>query len=236
MKRILFTLVCLTRLVSMQAQSNSSIEQDTSNAGLIALKLTPFTLARNMWFTAHLDYAFHSNFTASIGISPNFLAKGNSYERDSIWNYDNGDTTYYDYVKTKGYPGLSIDPEIRWYPKGVWNGWFFGLYSSQRFSSAKIDEEQFISQIATPGAVQYVPTKTGQYQMLKSRISVMGVQAGFVKRWGKRNEWLLDVFGGFGIKTTTFRFENYGSLYPDKYSVKPGIAGRLNFSIGYILK
>jgi hypothetical protein len=189
-----------------------------------------------MWFTAHIDYAFHPQFSASLGISPNFLAKGNSYSRDSIWNYNNGDTTYYDYLKTKGYPGMSLDPEIRWYPNGVWNGWFFGLYSSQRFSSAKIEEEKFIPQIGGSGAIQYVPTRTGNYQILKSRISVMGFQAGYVKRWGKRQEWFIDIFGGLGVKSTIFKFENYGSLYPDKTSVKPGIAGRLNGSIGYIIK
>jgi hypothetical protein len=236
MKSFVLTLLASCSILFAQSQNQMPSRNDSSSTGLIALKLTPLTLTRNMWFTAHVDYAFHPQFSASLGISPNFLAKGNSYSRDSIWNYDNGDTTFYDYLKTKGYPGMSLDPEIRWYPNGVWNGWFLGLYSSQRFSSAKIEEERFISQIGGSGSIQYVPTRTGNYQVLKSRVSVMGLQAGYVKRWGKRQEWLIDIFGGLGVKSTIFKYENYGSLYPDETFVKPGIAGRLNASIGYILK
>jgi hypothetical protein len=236
MKKQLLCGILTLLLINAHAQSIAPSTADSSAKGMLAIKLTPFTLLRNMWFTAHVDYAFHPQFSASLGLSPNFLAKGNAYERDSIWHYQGTDTSYFDYVKTEGNPGFSIDPEIRWYPKGVWNGWFFGLYSSQRFSSAKIEEREYLQQIAWPGVVQYIPTNTGNYQILRTHVSVTGFQMGYVQRWGKRKEWLIDIFAGLGIKSTTFQYENVGSLYPDVASSQPGIGGRFNFSIGYLLR
>ena len=235
MKQTLLLLLIAVQCNQMLSQTTPKSPLDSTQQGMLAVKITPFTLLRNMWFTAHVDYAFHPQFTASLGISPNFLAKGNSYQRDSIWHYQGTDTSYYDYVRTQGNPGFSFDPEVRWYPSGAWKGWFFGLYSSQRFSSAKIEEQEFLPQTAWPGVTQYIATRTGNYQILRTHVSVTGFQMGYVQSWGKKKEWLLDIFGGLGIKTTTFRFENAGSLYPDKDETKPGIGGRLNFSIGYLL-
>jgi len=236
MRKFLVLLFLFNTRIITSAQFSTDTSSLHSASENLAIKITPFTLARNMWFTAHVEYAFHPQFSISLGISPNFLAKGNSYQRDSILNINGTDTSYFDYVKSKGYPGFSLDPEIRWYPKGAWNGWFFGLYSSQRFSSTKLLEQQYISQVVSPGIQQYVPVNPGNYQMLKTHVGVMGFQMGYVAKWGTRKQWFLDAFTGLGIKTTTYRFTNFGSLYPDTNTSKPGIAGRFNFSIGYILK
>lgn len=75
MKKQLLCGILTLLLINAHAQSIAPSTADSSAKGMLAIKLTPFTLLRNMWFTAHVDYAFHPQFSASLGLSPNFFSQ-----------------------------------------------------------------------------------------------------------------------------------------------------------------
>ena len=184
----------------------------------IAVKITPFTFLKNQYFMLHGEYIIPGTEKLSIGlgIAPNMVPK-TSFLDDLADIAD--DNYYYQYNQDNwlenAKPGFAIDPELRWYFKEAYEGFFMGLYSSQRFSSG-VELEELYS---------------------KSHISIYGVQAGFCKTYGGDDNILLDVYFGAGSKNTNIKWTSKDLQGPGKMETdRSGIALRANVAIGYIFK
>ena len=87
-----------------------------------AIKISPFTFLKGQPVMIHYEHNVFKSFTMGVGVAP------------IMWGPIIGSLLY---PPTKFNTGIAIDPEIRWYAKNdkVMDGFFVGLYNSNRFSS-----------------------------------------------------------------------------------------------------
>jgi hypothetical protein len=166
-------------------------------------------------------------YTVSLGLSPNLLPKA---EGDLMDKQPNADSTFFydfDLDEAHSKSGFSIDPEFRMYTDEVFDGFYVGVYSSQRFSSARLLEME------TP-ANDSLATATGGYQELKTHIGVYGLQLGFEKLFGGRDRFVFDAYFGIGYKYTDRMYAKGVNLVnqPLFDSNRRTIATRGNVSFG----
>lgn len=196
-----------------------------------AIKYTPLVFFRNMKYTVHAEYMIPNSprISVALGISENLIPKSSGLD-----NYGGG--TYFQQNLDNSKAGFSLDPEVRMYSRKNMEGFYFGLYSSQRFSSSQLDE--FTDYLMDPvDSTYYYANPTGGFQNLNTRVSIYGAQIGFQKFQGKNDRFIIDVYAGGGTKITSRKYSDGNSMLVGGYEngVKRGIALRLNFSIGYLL-
>ena len=197
----------------------------------LAIKYTPLVFLRNMKYTVHAEYMIPNSprISVALGFSENLVPKSSGLE-----NFGGG--TYFQRNLDKGNAGFSIDPEVRMYTRKNMEGLYFGLYSSQRFSSNQLDE--YTDYLMDPvDSTYYYANPTGGFQNLNTRVSIYGAQIGYQKFQGKNDRFIIDVYAGGGTKITSRKYSDGNSMLVGGFtnSVRNGIALRLNFSIGYLL-
>jgi len=196
-----------------------------------AIKYTPLVFFRNMKYTVHAEYMIPNSprISVALGFSKNLIPKSSGLE-----TYAGG--TYFQQNLNNSHAGFSLDPEVRIYTRKNMEGLYFGLYSSQRFSSSQLDE--YTDYLMDPAdSTYYYANPTGGFQNLNTRVSIYGAQIGYQKFQGKNDRFIIDVYAGGGTKITSRKYTDGNSMLVGGYtnSVKNGVALRLNFSIGYLL-
>jgi hypothetical protein len=196
-----------------------------------AIKYTPIVFFRNMKYTVHAEYMIPNSprISVALGFSQNLIPKSSGLD-----NLAGG--TYFSQNLDNSNAGFSLDPEVRMYTRKNMEGFYFGLYSSQRFSSSQLDE--YNDYLMDPvDSTYYYANPTGGFQNLNTRVSIYGAQIGYQKFQGKDDRFIIDVYAGGGTKITSRKYTNGNSLLAGGYvnEVKNGIALRLNFSIGFLL-
>jgi hypothetical protein len=201
-----------------------SISQSTTKGSLI-VKVTPVTIFRNMLFTAHGEYAVSDQLTIGLGLSPNLAPKSNIL--DGI-TQETGNYTY-QWTSEGAKPLFSVDPEVRWYADNVMDGFFFGAYSSFRFSSSYLIEYN-------NSFGGFSNSETGNKLKMNTRVMVVGPQCGWEKLLGKSDRFVFDGFIGLGLKITSRSYsgEVEGPGYDNSSLASLGLRG--NVSIGYRIK
>lgn len=197
----------------------------------LAIKYTPLVFFRNMKYTVHAEYLIPKSprISIALGFSQNLLPKSSGLE-------NMGGGTYFQQNLDNSNAGFSLDPEVRMYTRKNMEGLYFGLYSSQRFSSNQLDE--FTDYFMDPvDSTYYYANPTGGFQNLNTRVSVYGVQIGYQKIQGADDRFILDVYAGGGTKITSRKYTDGNSMLAGGFtnSVGSGVALRLNFSIGFLL-
>ena len=212
---LLFSIVLLTLSASAQ----------------FAIKYTPIVFFRNMKYTVHAEYMIPNSprISVALGFSQNLVPKSSGLE-----NLAGG--TYFQQNTDNSNAGISLDPEVRMYTRKNMEGFYFGLYSSQRFSSNQLDE--YTDYLMDPAdSTYYYANPTGGFQNLNTRVSIYGAQIGYQKFQGQNDRFIIDVYAGGGTKITSRKYTDGNSMLTGGFtnSVKNGIALRLNFSIGFLL-
>jgi hypothetical protein len=212
MKKITFLTVMLFSMYQSMAQ--------------LAIKITPVTVLKNQLFMVHGEWFLpnQDQISLSLGVAPNLVPKLDAFgDIDDILNgsdftYEADEINYLTDAKS----GFSFDPELRWYADEQMDGFFLGLYSSQRFSSGVRLDEWFVG------------NPTGGYITSKSRVSVYGVQLGFEKLFGRNDHFVFDFYIGGGVKQTKYTW-NESNLFGPGRGEEPtyGLALRGNVAIGY---
>ncbi len=197
----------------------------------LAIKYTPLVFFRNMKYTVHAEYMIPNSprISAALGFSQNLFPKSSGLE-----DYAGG--TYFQQNLDNSNAGFSIDPEVRMYTRKNMEGFYFGLYSSQRFSSSQLDE--YADRFMDPAdSTYYYVNPTGGVQDLNTRVSIYGAQIGYQKFQGKNDRFVIDVYVGGGTKITSRKYSDGNSMLVGGFtnSVRNGVALRLNFSIGFLL-
>jgi hypothetical protein len=104
------------------------------------------------------------------------------------------------------------------------DGFFLGLYSSQRFSSVDFKETVFSS----PESNKIMP--------LRTHVGIYGLQLGFEKLFGKNDRVVFDFYFGLGAKITSRKFDTSDLIGPGfENNSTFGIATRGNIAIGYAI-
>ena len=196
-----------------------------------AIKYTPVVFLRNMKYTVHAEYMIPNSprISVALGFSQNLIPKSSGID-----NYSGG--TYFQQNLNNSNAGISLDPEVRIYTRKNMEGLYFGLYSSQRFSSSSLDE--YTDYLMDPvDSTYYYANPTGGVQDLNTRVSIYGAQIGYQKFQGKDDRFIIDVYAGGGTKITSRKYTDGNSMLVGGFanSTKNGIALRLNFSIGFLL-
>ena len=196
-----------------------------------AIKYTPIVFFRNMKYTVHAEYMIPNSprISVALGFSQNLIPKSSGLD-----NLAGG--TYFQQNLNKSNAGFSLDPEVRIYTRKNMEGLYFGLYSSQRFSSSSLDE--YNNYLMDPvDSTYYYANPTGGVQDLNTRVSIYGAQIGYQKFQGQNDRFIIDVYAGGGTKITSRKYADGNSMLVGGYtnSTKNGIALRLNFSIGFLL-
>jgi hypothetical protein len=202
-----------------------------SASAQFAIKYTPIVFFRNMKYTVHAEYMIPNSprISVAMGFSQNLVPKSSGLE-----NLAGG--TYFQQNTDNSNAGISLDPEVRIYTRKNMEGFYFGLYSSQRFSSNQLDE--YNDYLMDPAdSTYYYANPTGGFQNLNTRVSIYGAQIGYQKFQGKDDRFIIDVYAGGGTKITSRKYTDGNSMLTGGFtnSVKNGIALRLNFSIGFLL-
>ena len=202
-----------------------------SASAQFAIKYTPIVFFRNMKYTVHAEYMIPNSprISVALGFSQNLIPKSSGLD-------NNGGGTYFQQNLDNSNAGFSLDPEVRIYTRKNMEGFYFGLYSSQRFSSSQLDE--YTDYLMDPAdSTYYYANPTGGFQNLNTRVSIYGAQIGYQKFQGKDDRFIIDVYAGGGTKITSRKYTDGNSLLAGGYvnEVKNGIALRLNFSIGFLL-
>ena len=202
-----------------------------SASAQFAIKYTPIVFFRNMKYTVHAEYMIPNSprISVALGFSQNLIPKSSGLD-------NNGGGTYFQQNLDNSNAGISLDPEVRIYTRKNMEGFYFGLYSSQRFSSSQLDE--YTDYLMDPAdSTYYYANPTGGFQNLNTRVSIYGAQIGYQKFQGKDDRFIIDVYAGGGTKITSRKYTGGNSLLAGGYvnEVKNGIALRLNFSIGFLL-
>lgn len=196
-----------------------------------AVKYSPLVFFRNMKYTVHAEYMIPNSprVSVALGFSQNLIPKSSGLD-----NLAGG--TYFQQNLNNSNAGFSLDPEVRMYTRKNMEGFFFGLYSSQRFSSSQLDE--YNDYLMDPvDSTYYFANPTGGFQNLNTRVSIYGAQIGYQKFLGDEDRFLFDFYAGGGTKITSRKYSDGNAMLTGGYtnSVKSGIALRLNFSIGFLL-
>ena len=202
-----------------------------SASAQFAIKYTPIVFFRNMKYTVHAEYMIPNSprISVALGFSQNLIPKSSGLD-----NLAGG--TYFQQNLSNSNAGISLDPEVRIYTRKNMEGFYFGLYSSQRFSSSSLDEynNYFMDPV---DSTYYYANPTGGVQDLSTRFSIYGAQIGYQKFQGQNDRFIIDVYAGGGTKITSRKYSNGNSMLAGGYvnQVKNSIALRLNFSIGFLL-
>jgi hypothetical protein len=196
-----------------------------------AIKYTPIVFFRNMKYTVHAEYMIPNSprISVALGFSQNLIPKSSGLD-----NLAGG--TYFQQNLSNSNAGFSLDPEVRIYTRKNMEGLYFGLYSSQRFSSSSLDE--YNNYLMDPvDSTYYYANPTGGVQDLNTRVSIYGAQIGYQKFQGQNDRFIIDVYAGGGTKITSRKYSDGNSMLAGGYvnEVKNSIALRLNFSIGFLL-
>jgi hypothetical protein len=196
-----------------------------------AIKYTPIVFFRNMKYTVHAEYMIPNSprISVALGFSQNLIPKSTG-----LVNSAGG--TYFQQNLDNSNAGFSLDPEVRIYTRKNMEGLYFGLYSSQRFSSSSLDE--YTDYLMDPvDSTYYYANPTGGVQNLNTRVSIYGAQIGYQKFQGADDRFIIDVYAGGGTKITSRKYSDGNSFLAGGYvnEVKSSIALRLNFSIGFLL-
>jgi hypothetical protein len=171
-----------------------------------SVKVTPLAFLKGQIAVVHYERSVYRNLTVGLGAAPIFfppLLGAILYPVDQFNN------------------GLAIDPEVRMYAKSdkVMDGFFFGLYSSNRFSSWE-SSTTFSSSFSTTLPLD-----------VSFRRSVYGVQLGTQKLLGKH--FCVDFYGGLGLSTSKYKvyYADTKNIYEEQNAT--GLNVRLNVSLGY---
>ena len=204
-----------------------------SASAQFAIKYTPIVFFRNMKYTVHAEYMIPNSprISVALGFSQNLIPKS-SGQYASVAPMGN----YFEQNLDNSNAGISLDPEVRMYTRKNMEGFYFGLYSSQRFSSSQLDE--YTDYLMDPAdSTYYYANPTGGFQNLNTRVSIYGAQIGYQKFQGKDDRFIIDVYAGGGTKITSRKYSDGNSMLSGGYvnEVKNSIALRLNFSIGFLL-
>jgi hypothetical protein len=202
-----------------------------SASAQFAIKYTPIVFFRNMKYTVHAEYMIPNSprISVALGFIQNLIPKSSGLD-----NLAGG--TYFQQNLSNSNAGISLDPEVRIYTRKNMEGFYFGLYSSQRFSSSSLDEynNYFMDPV---DSTYYYANPTGGVQDLNTRVSIYGAQIGYQKFQGQNDRFIIDVYAGGGTKITSRKYSDGNSMLAGGYvnQVKNSIALRLNFSIGFLL-
>jgi hypothetical protein len=192
--------------------------------GQLAIKITPVTVLKNQYAVLGVEWFLPKQDQISIGLSvgKNIVNKGAGLDGlDDIFDLDDYDYTQIDETSK---PGWAIDPELRWYADKQMDGFFLGLYSSQRFSSVDFKETVFSS----PESNKIMP--------LRTHVGIYGLQLGFEKLFGKNDRVVFDFYFGLGAKITSRKFDTSDLIGPGfENNSTFGIATRGNIAIGYAI-
>jgi hypothetical protein len=193
--------------------------------GQIAIKLTPVGVLKNQYAVLGVEWFLpkQDQISIGLGVGKNILNKGAGLEGlDDFFLEEN---YYYDQIESTSKPGWAFDPELRWYADKKMDGFFLGLYSSQRFSSVDFAE------IANTGIAE-----SNKIMPLKTHVGIYGLQLGFEKLLGKNDRFVFDFYFGLGAKLTNRKFDVsnlIGQGYESSNSF--GLATRGNIAIGYAI-
>jgi hypothetical protein len=172
-----------------------------------AIKVSPFTFIKGQPAMFHYEHNVFKSFTMGVGAAP------------VLWGPLLGSLLY---PPTKFNPGIAIDPEVRWYAKNdkVMDGFFVGLYNSNRFSSweGKSTEEVFD-----------VYSDLNDWDV-KNRKIIVGLQLGVQRLIG--DHFCVDFYSGFGFSSNV----TTATRIVDKYTESTTTAGvnlRLNVALGW---
>lgn len=212
---LLVTILCVSAAASAQ----------------LAIKYTPLVFLRNMKYTVHVEYMIPNTprVSVALGFSQNLIPKSSGL--DNL-----GGGTYFQQNLNNSNAGFSLDPEVRIYTRKNMEGLYFGLYSSQRFSSSEFDE--FSDYLMNPvNSTYYYANPTSGVQNLNTRVSIFGAQIGYQKFVGADDRFIFDFYAGGGTKITSRKYSDGNAMLLGGFtnSVRSGIALRLNFSIGFLL-
>lgn len=178
-----------------------------------AVKVTPITILKGQAIMVHFERSLFKNMTAGIGIAPVIsgpLIGSLAFPVDKFKS------------------GIAIDPEIRWYAKSdkVMDGFFFGLYNSNRFSSWE-SSTTFSDIFLTNPNYNGTSTKLN----VSARKIIFGIQLGTHRLIGKH--FSVDFYSGVGFSgsTTTAKYEDTKEVYDEIQA--GGVNLRLNLALGW---
>lgn len=172
-----------------------------------AIKLSPFTFLKGQPAMIHYEHNVFKSFTIGVGVAP------------VIWSPIIGSLLY---PPTKFNTGIAIDPEVRWYAKNdkVMDGFFVGLYNSNRFSSWEGTSTEEIFNIYS---------EVNNWEV-KNRKIIVGLQLGVQKLIG--DHFCADFYSGIGfnsnLTTATRKIDQYTETTPSG-----GVNFRLNVALGW---
>jgi len=182
-----------------------------------ALKVTPITILKGQAIMLHYERQLTNKMTVGIGVAPIVTAP---------------------VLGSLAYPsdrfkvGFAMDPEIRWYAKSdiVMDGFFVGLYNSNRFSSWESSTESILNY-----SINFNPIYTGSQRgkiNVSDRKTIIGLQLGTHRLIGEH--FSVDFYSGFGFSSrkTTAKFSSNDVLY-DKFEAI-GANLRLNLALGWV--
>jgi len=191
---MILTIACLLVTTQTLAQKN-------------AIKLSPFTFLKGQPAMIHYEYNVFKSFTMGVGVAP------------VMWGPIIGSILY---PPSKFNTGIAFDPEVRWYAKNdkVMDGFFVGLYNSNRFSSWEGASSEEIFDINS---------EINSWDV-RNRKTIVGLQLGVQRLIG--NHFCVDFYSGFGfnynVTTATRKIDQYTDT-----RIGGGINLRLNVALGW---
>lgn len=172
-----------------------------------ALKVTPITIIKGQAIMIHYERQLIKNMTIGIGVAPIVIGPliGSLV-----------------YTPDKFQGGIAIDPEIRWYAKSdkVMDGFFVGLYNSNRFSSWESSDPLWGT------------ARANEKLNVSGRRTIIGLQLGTHRLIGEH--FSVDFYSGFGFSgsKTTAKFASNNTLYDQ--TLTGGLNLRLNLALGWV--
>ena len=186
-----------------------------------AIKVSPFTFLKGQPLMVHYEYNAFNNATISLGLAP--VVSGPIL----------GSLVF---PPTEFNSGFAIDPEIRWYAKdaGAMNGFFFGLYNSNRLTNwTTVTGEIDIASLLTGEFVEendaFGNPLNASYDVKASK-HIFGFQLGTHKPLG--DHFSVDFYSGLGLSVanTEATGSNTGTV---SNIPSGGINLRLNLAFGW---
>jgi hypothetical protein len=172
-----------------------------------AIRVSPFTFLKGQPVMIHYEHNVFKSFTMGVGVAP------------IMWGPIVGSLLY---PPTKFNTGIAIDPEVRWYAKNdkVMDGFFVGLYNSNRFSSWEGASSEEIFNLSP---------ELNDWD-IKNRKIIVGLQLGVQRLIG--DHFCVDFYSGIGfnsnVTTATRKFDKYTET-----RTSGGVNLRLNVALGW---
>jgi hypothetical protein len=173
-----------------------------------ALKVTPLTIIKGQAIMLHYERAVIKNMTVGVGFAP--IIGRLTYPGGKMKN------------------GIAVDPEIRWYAKSdkVMDGFFFGLYNSNGFSSWKSASD--IVELFNPSDLGYDSDELN----VSVRKTIVGLQLGTHRLIG--DHFSIDFYSGFGHSGFKITAKNTSNKVVYHEIITRGANLRLNIAIGWV--